>query len=109
MHNVKTNKYTMNLQERSKNIEAEIVAHSRNIETGDELITYRLTYPRIILAQLNTYKSITKITASSRAQPFNKVVEVIETLLYQWLTRRLTKVCKGQSILLQKRKSEKEI
>jgi len=27
---------------------------------------------------LNTYKQITKITASSRAQPFNKVVEVIE-------------------------------
>ena len=75
---LKTNKYTMNLKERSKNIRAEIVAHSRNTETGDELITYRLTYPRIILAQLNTYKQITKITASSRAQPFNKVVEVIE-------------------------------
>ena len=68
----------MNIKNRTKNIKAEIVAHSRNIETGDELITYRLTYPRIILAQLNTYKSITKITASSRAQPFNKVVEVIE-------------------------------
>lgn len=68
----------MNLKNRTKNIKAEIVAHSRNIETGDEIITYRLTYPRIILAQLNTYKQITKITASSRAQPFNKVVEVIE-------------------------------
>lgn len=68
----------MNIKNRTKNIKAEIIAHSRNIETGDELITYRLTYPRIILAQLNTYKSITKITASSRAQPFNKVVEVIE-------------------------------
>lgn len=68
----------MYLESRTKNIKAEIVAHSRNIETGDELITYRLTYPRIILAQLNTYKSVTKITASSRAQPFNKVVEVIE-------------------------------
>ena len=68
----------MNIKNRTKNIKAEIVAHSRNVETGDELITYRLTYPRIILAQLNTYKSVTKITASSRAQPFNKVVEVIE-------------------------------
>lgn len=68
----------MNIKNRTKNIKAEIIAHSRNIETGDELITYRLTYPRIILAQLNTYKQITKITASSRAQPFNKVVEVIE-------------------------------
>lgn len=68
----------MNIKNRTKNIKAEIVAHSRNVETGDELITYRLTYPRIILAQLNTYKQITKITASSRAQPFNKVVEVIE-------------------------------
>lgn len=68
----------MNIKNRTKNIKAEIVAHSRNIETGDELITYRLTYPRIILAQVNTYKSLVKITASSRAQPFNKVVEVIE-------------------------------
>lgn len=68
----------MNIENRTKNIKAEIVAHSRNVETGDELITYRLTYPRIILAQVNTYKQITKITASSRAQPFNKVVEVIE-------------------------------
>jgi len=68
----------MNIKNRTKNIKAEIIAHSRNIETGDELITYRLTYPRIILAQLNTYKSLVKITASSRAQPFNKVVEVIE-------------------------------
>lgn len=68
----------MNIKNRTKNIKAEIIAYSRNIETGDELITYRLTYPRIILAQLNTYKSLVKITASSRAQPFNKVVEVIE-------------------------------
>lgn len=68
----------MNIENRTKNIKAEIVAHSRNVETGDELITYRLTYPRIILAQVNTYKSLVKITASSRAQPFNKVVEVIE-------------------------------
>lgn len=68
----------MNIKNRTKNIKAEIIAHSRNIETGDELITYRLTYPRIILAQLNTYKSLVKITASSRAQPFNKVVEVID-------------------------------
>lgn len=68
----------MNIKNRTKNIKAEIIAHSRNIETGDELITYRLTYPRMLLAQVNTYKQITKITSSSRAQPFNKVVEVIE-------------------------------
>ena len=28
----------MNIKNRTKNIKAEIVAHSRNIETGDELI-----------------------------------------------------------------------
>ena len=100
---LKTNKYTMNLKERSKNIRAEIVAHSRNTETGDELITYRLTYPRIILAQLNTYKQITKITASSRAQPFNKVVEVIENDPF------IPMACKGVIILRLKKKSEKEI
>ena len=46
------------------NIKAEIVAHSKRAETGEELITYKLTFPRIILSEVNTYKMIEKNTSS---------------------------------------------
>ena len=59
-------------------IKAEIVAHSKRATTGDEVITYKLTFPRIILSEVNTYKQIEKNTSSSRAIPFEKMVEVVE-------------------------------
>lgn len=63
---------------RKTQISAEIVAHSKRPVTEEELITYRLTFPRIILAEINTYKMLSKNTSSSRAIPFEKMVEVIE-------------------------------
>lgn len=63
---------------RKTQISAEIVAHSKRPVTGEELITYRLTFPRIILAEINTYKMLSKNTSSSRAIPFEKIVEVVE-------------------------------
>ena len=45
-------------------IKAEIIAHSKRESTGEEIITYKLTYPRIILSELNTYKMIEKNTSS---------------------------------------------
>lgn len=59
-------------------IKAEIVTHSKRRETGEEIITYRLTFPRIILSEVNTYKMMEKNTSSSRAIPFEKIVEVVE-------------------------------
>lgn len=59
-------------------IKAEIVAHSKRAITGEEIITYKLTYPRIILSEVNTYKMLEKNTSSSRAIPFEKMVEVVE-------------------------------
>ena len=59
-------------------IKAEIVAHSRRANTCEEIITYKLTFPRIILSEVNTYKMIEKNTSSSRAIPFEKMVEVVE-------------------------------
>ena len=59
-------------------IKAEIVAHSKRANTGEEIITYKLTYPRIILSEVNTYKMLEKNTSSSRAIPFEKMVEVVE-------------------------------
>lgn len=60
------------------NIKAEIIAHSKRANTGEEIITYKLTFPRIILSEINTYKQIEKNTSSSRAIPFEKMVEVVE-------------------------------
>ena len=58
-------------------IKAEIVAHSRN-QQGDELISVLATFPRIILAEINTHRMLSKNTSSSRAIPFNKMVETIK-------------------------------
>ena len=58
-------------------IKAEIVAHSIN-EQGDELISVLATFPRIILAEVNTHRMLSKNTSSSRAIPFNKMVETIQ-------------------------------
>ena len=58
-------------------IKAEIVAHSIN-EQGDELISVLATFPRIILAEVNTHRMLSKNTSSSRAIPFNKMVESIQ-------------------------------
>lgn len=60
------------------NIKAEIVAHSKRANTGEEIITYKLTFPRIILSESNTYKMIERNTSSSRAIPFEKMVEVVK-------------------------------
>lgn len=46
------------------NIKAEIIAHSKRAATGDEIITYKLTFPRIILSEVNTYKMLEKNTSS---------------------------------------------
>ena len=59
-------------------IKAEIVTHSKRRSTGEEIITYKLTFPRIILSEVNTYKMMEKNTSSSRAIPFEKMVEVVE-------------------------------
>ena len=46
------------------NIKAEIISHSKRNNTGDEIITYKLTFPRIILSEVNTYKMLEKNTSS---------------------------------------------
>lgn len=58
-------------------IKAEIVAHSLSPQ-GDELISVLCTFPRIILAEINTHRMLSKNTSSSRAIPFKKMVEAIE-------------------------------
>ena len=60
------------------NIKAEIIAHSKRANTSEEIITYKLTFPRIILSEVNTYKMLEKNTSSSRAIPVEKMIKVVK-------------------------------
>ncbi len=57
-------------------IKAEIVADSKN-EFGNRLTTFVITFPRIILAEFNTHRMLSKNTASSRAIPFDKMMKSV--------------------------------
>lgn len=58
-------------------INATIVADSINIQ-GDRLTSLLITFPRIILAEVNTHRMLSKNTSSSRAIPFKKMVEAVQ-------------------------------
>jgi len=58
-----------------KKISAKIIADSRN-EHGDRITSYILTFPRHILAELNTHRMFSRNSASSRAIPFKKMVKM---------------------------------
>lgn len=59
-------------------INAKILADSIS-ERGDRITTYLLTFPRIILAEFNTHRAFSRNSASSRAIPFKKMVESVQT------------------------------
>lgn len=58
-------------------IEAKIIADSKN-EFGDRITTMIVTFPRFILAELNTHRMFSRNSASSRAIPFEKMVKSVE-------------------------------
>lgn len=60
------------------NISAKIVADSINLY-GNRITTFVLTFPRYILAEINTHRAFSRNSASSRAIPFKKMVRSIET------------------------------
>lgn len=53
-------------------IESQLILTSKNRETGVNLYTFVLTYPRVILAEVNTHRMLSRNTASSRAIPSYK-------------------------------------
>ncbi len=61
----------------STKISATVVADSVNIQ-GDRLTSVLVTMPRIIIAEMNTHRMLSKNTSSSRAIPFNKMVESVK-------------------------------
>lgn len=58
-------------------IKAEIVGDSLSPQ-GERLTSLLITFPRIILSEINTHRMLSKNTSSSRAIPFNKMVEAVE-------------------------------
>jgi thymidylate synthase ThyX len=58
-------------------IKADIILDSINT-SGNRLTTFVLTFPRIILAEFNTHRVLSRSSASSRAIPFGKMVERVE-------------------------------
>lgn len=58
-------------------IKAEIVADSVN-GFGNRLTTMVVTFPRFILAELNTHRMFSRNSASSRAIPFEKMLKSVQ-------------------------------
>lgn len=52
-------------------ISAKVITDSKNT-FGDRLTTFVLTFPRLVLAEFNTHRMLSKNSASSRAIPFSK-------------------------------------
>lgn len=55
-------------------IKATVLAHSIT-KLGKMLITWEIEYPRLILAELNTHRQLSRNSYSSRAVPFLKMLE----------------------------------
>lgn len=58
-------------------IDAKIVADSMD-NRGNRLTTFVLRFPRIVLAEFNTHRMLSKNSASSRAIPFEKMLKMVE-------------------------------
>lgn len=58
-------------------IKAEIIADSIN-EYGQRISTFVLDFPRIVLAEFNTHRMLSRNSASSRAIPFKTMVEKVK-------------------------------
>lgn len=58
-------------------ISAQIIADSKNI-FGERITTFVLTFPRIVLAEFNTHRMLSKNSASSRAIPFKTMLKKVQ-------------------------------
>lgn len=59
-------------------IKAEIIADSINAVTRDRITSFVISIPRIVLAEFNTHRMISRNSASSRAIPFEKMLERVQ-------------------------------
>ncbi len=59
-------------------ISAKVLAQTMNTENGNILTTFEVVFPRIILAEVLTHRAFSRNTSSSRAMPFQKVIDMVE-------------------------------
>ena len=64
------------MKHNNPNITARVIADSLNT-CGNRLTSLVITIPRIVLAEFNTHRTISRNSASSRAIPFKKMVEQV--------------------------------
>lgn len=55
--------------------DAKVIAHSS--WDGVEIVSFHLTFPRIILAEFNTHRAFSRNSASSRAIPLSKTIAAV--------------------------------
>lgn len=58
-------------------IKVEVVQHTTCSE-GFEVVTFLVTFPRIILPEVLTHRAFSRNTSSSRAVPFKKLVQAVQ-------------------------------
>lgn len=58
-------------------INAEIIADSLNISTGDRLTTFKVRCPKWIIAEIGTHRALSRSWTSSRAVPAKKLRQMI--------------------------------
>jgi len=63
------------------NYDCKIIADSLNT-FGDRLTTFKLTYPRIVHAELMTHRLFSRNAASSRAVPVKKLIESVKNNMF---------------------------
>ena len=73
-------------------IKASIISDSCNPK-GYRLTSFVLTFPRIILAEFNTHRAFSRNSSSSRAIPFNKMVDMVKN--YPFIPIKFQKDHKG--------------
>lgn len=60
-------------------IKAVIIADSISAHTNQRITTFELEYPRFIHAELMTHRQFSRNSASSRAIPIDKMIELVQT------------------------------
>lgn len=64
-----------------QNITAKVICDSVNGH-GNRLTTFVITYPRIIIAEVNTHRQLSRSTASSRAIPISKQIDKVRSNMF---------------------------
>lgn len=90
------------------NISAKIIADSVN-KFGNRLTTFVITYPRIILAEVNTHRMLSRSTASSRAIPVSRQIDKVRSrpFIPSWIGKNQSGMQAKEEIELEGQKSFK--